>query len=33
MIYDNIDYAHFKIGGGWKRMIVIECTNAHFIIR
>jgi len=22
LMYDNIDYAHFKIGDGWKRMVV-----------
>jgi len=22
LIYDNTDYAHFKIGGGWKRMVL-----------
>jgi len=22
MMYDNTDYAHYKIGGGWKRMVL-----------
>jgi len=22
LIYDNINYAHFKIGSGWKRMVI-----------
>jgi len=22
LIYDNINYAHFKIGGGWKRIVL-----------
>jgi len=22
LMYDNTDYAHFKIGGGWKRMVL-----------
>jgi hypothetical protein len=22
LIYDNTNYAHFKFGGGWKRMVL-----------